>query len=945
MRNLLVILLFVLAPAVVFSQTGREVSGIVRDTSGQSVIAASVKLTSSKDTLFTRTDVNGNYVFRGVKSSQFLLTVTSLGYRNFNQKYLFKDGVTPIKINPITLKSRSNVLNEVVVTGAMPVTVKEDTVEYRASDYPVRENSVAEDILKKLPGVEVDKDGNVTTQGKSVTRVRVNGKDFFDGDLKTATQNLPADIIEKIQIVDDYGDQANVSGIKDGDPDKILNITISPSKNKGMIANMVAGAGSDAKKDADVSSNDGRYQATGMAHFMNNDKQFSVLVNLNNTNASLFDFVGGGNQRGGRFRAGGGMMGNSGSGITNTQAGGFNFRSDISKKISIYGNYSFQHRDNNTLQTSYSNTAGMNVVNNSSSDANTISDNHRFNFNLEYKMDSLNYLKVSPSVYYSKGNSNSITNAVIQEASRQDQKTIAQGNSDAPTLGGDILYNHRFVKPGRNLSLSFSVNHSKTNNDQDNDDTFRFYNAEDLGLYTDSASHRLINVENVRNNILTNLVYSEPLSKNSRLDFSYNLNRTSYDNSRITSLEGAGGYVPVDSLSNVFNYSFTTNQFGLSYRYDKGRLYNFSIGLSAQPTLLKGYSETSDVNVDRSGFNFFPTARFVYNFARTRSLNVNYSGSSSEPSYTQIQPVVDLSNPQRPVVGNPDLKSSFNQNINVRYNNFDPAGGSFFMVGLAANITSDKIVTDIVRRRQAVITGADTSYNLIQETRYLNTSGYYASNGFYSWSKPFADRKYTLHLNGSANFTNDVSFSDNEKNIGKTWSFSQGLRFQINPNQDIDITPGVSYRRSWVDYSLPASTDVKNSTVALSLSGKIYFFKTFIWGFDGSKNINNNLQASVNSNPLIINSYLEKEFFNRRGRLRFQGYDLLNQGVNVSTSDSGGIHSETSTNRLTRYFLVSFALRLNKFPGGVQPNNNFRGRGNGGFRPEGGGPPMGGPGF
>lgn len=931
MRNLLILLLFITLPGLLYGQGGRDVSGVVKDSTGTSVIAATVKLTSPKDTLFTRTDIDGNFIFRNVKSSQFLLSITSLGYRSFNQRYLFKDAATPLKLDPITLKIQSNMLSEVTVTGAMPVTIKEDTVEYRASDYPVRENSVAEDVIRKLPGVEVDKDGNVTTQGKSVTRVRVNGKDFFDGDLKTATQNLPADVIEKIQIIDDYGDQANVSGIRDGDPEKILNITISPSKNKGMIANMVAGGGTED-----------RYQVSGMGQFMNNNRQLAVLLNLNNTNANLFDFVGGGNQRGGRFRGGGGSGGGNSGGITNTTAGGLNYRNDFGSKISVYGSYSVQNRNTDINQNSLTKTSGsgIEVIDSAMSFSNNVNISHRFNFNLEYKIDSLNYLKVSPSVNYTGSSSDGYSSSVIQERSRQDQNTVSSSDSHSPAVGGDLLYNHRFVKPGRNLSFSLSLNNSTTKNDQDRDDDFRFYSAEDLGLYTDSSSHRLIRTDNERFNTTANITYSEPIGVYSRLDFSYNFNRSSYDNSRITQLEGAGGYVPVDSLSNVFDYSFTTNRFGLSYRYDRLKLYNFSIGLSAQPSLLKGYSETNGVRSRREGFNFFPNARFVYNFAKTRALNINYSGSSSEPSYNQIQPVVDLSNPQRPIVGNPDLKSAFNQTVNLRYNNFDPAAGTFFMVGVAGNITNNRITSNIVKIRQPVIESAgDTTFNLIQETRYLNTNGYYAANGFYSWSRPFAERKYTLHLNGSVNYTNDVSYSDNLENIGKTWSLSQGLRMQVNPNENIDITPGASYRHSWVDYSLPANFDTKNTTWSMSLSGRIYFLKSYVLGFDGTKSINQGFSSSITSNPLIINTYLEKQFFNKRGRLRLQGYDLLNQGTNVSSTQGENSYVESNSNRLTRYFMLSFAMRLNKFAGGsMNQDRDFRGGGRegGGMRREGG---------
>lgn len=206
MKRILPLIIGILTSCSVFAQTSRDISGVVKDSTGTGIIAATVKYIAGKDTSLTRTDIDGNFIFKGVKSSTFLLTVTSLGYEGLNKRFLYRDGDTPIKIDPITLKAVNRMLNEVVISGTPAVTIKEDTVVYRASDYPLRENALAEDLLKKLPGVEVDKDGNVTAQGKSVTKVRINGKDFFGGDVKTATQQLPADILESAQIIDDYRD-------------------------------------------------------------------------------------------------------------------------------------------------------------------------------------------------------------------------------------------------------------------------------------------------------------------------------------------------------------------------------------------------------------------------------------------------------------------------------------------------------------------------------------------------------------------------------------------------------------------------------------------------------------------------------------------------------------------------------------------------------------------
>ena len=909
MKKIYILILFIVTTHSLLAQSGREVKGVVKDSTGNSVIAATVKLVTSSDTLMTRSDGDGAFAFRNVKSSQFTVTISSLGYRTLNKRFLFKDGTTPLVLEPIVLKIESNLLNTVVVNGTPAVTVKEDTVEYRASDFPVRENSVVEDVLKKLPGVEVDKDGNVTTQGKSVTRVRVNGKDFFNGDLKTATQQLPADIIEKIQVIDDYGDQANVSGIKgDREPEKILNIQIRPDRNKGYFGRTVVGAG-----------NEDRYQLSGVGNIYDNDRQISAMANLNNNNANIFDFNGG--NRGGNRGGGGGGGGGNRDGITTNTSAGLNYRDELSKKVSVFGSYSFSIRDNNSLTNSFVQTNNprgtiFNTQNRSSDNENN---NHRFNFTLEYKPDSLNYFRFAPSFNYGSSSSASSSSSNQTGLIWQDQLTNSNNSSSSPNIGGNILFNHRFRKAGRNLSMYASVNGTNNESDSDVDNNIRYY--EDENVFTDSTLHRLIATDNKSLNLNGNVNYSEPISALSRIEFSYDYNYNKYDNSRITNvLDNFGASRQIDSLSNVYNYSFTTNRISLNYRLNH-KNYNLSLGVTAQPTLLTGHSISRKVSTDRSNFNLIPLARFTYKFARTRELNIFYSGRSNEPSFNQIQPVRDVTNPQRPVVGNPDLNAAFNHSLNIRYNNSDPVKGSSLFTNLSGSFTKDRIVSNTVLIR-------DTLNSLKQETRYLNANGFYSINGFYSWSRSFSDRKYRVFLNGSANYNNNISYADNVKNIGKNWVFTQRVRMQINPFEWLEVFPAARYTFNSNNYSLESSIDRNVTTWSLDLDGRVYFLKTFNIGYDLSKDFNSGYTGSVATNPLIVNTYLEKQFLkDKSATLRLQGFDLLKQGTNINRTISDNSISDSQTNRLTQYFMLTFTMRLQKFSG-VRSNGPMReGRG------------------
>ncbi|MGB4774660.1 MAG: outer membrane beta-barrel protein [Daejeonella sp.] len=906
MRKSLILLLLLCLNFAAFSQTQRDITGIVIDSTGVPIIAASVKIAAAEDTLFARTNIDGEFTFKGIKTSSFLITVSNLGYHTLNKKYLYNEGDSTIKLDPIILKYESKLLNEVIISGAPRVIIKEDTVEYKASDYKVRENALAEDLLKKLPGVEVDADGNVKAQGKAITKIRVNGKDYFGGDVKTATQQLPADIIDRIQIVDDYGDQANITGIRNGDPDKVLNIQIRPDKNKGYTAKGTVGGG-----------NRERYQAALSGNAFNNTQQFSFVGNLNNTNTSVFNFNGGGGggqrvQLGGR---GGQNNSNGGDGLTALGSIGLNYRDEWGKKLSSYGSYSYSNRNNDLIsnqvqQNNFQNTLIINDQNNTN---NTITNNHRFNWNLEYRIDSLNYIKFSPTVSYSSSKTNSLSKYVQNSNSQLSSQgfTLNDLNSETPSIGGSALINHRFPKRGRNLSLNLSLNNSKSSQDEDELNQYTNYNSSGN---TDVFLHQQQDIVNRSTNTGATLSYNEPLSRTSNLEFNYTYNNTKYKNERETlDLDAQGSPAVNTNLSNDYNYSFTTNRLGINYRVNQKK-YNYSIGAGIQPSVLDGNSILNTVSTPyrNTGFNIIPVARFSYNFSKTRSFNANYFGRANEPSFTQLQPVPDISNPQFTIIGNPNLNSEFNHTFNLRYNNSDFNTGSVLFTNLSTTFSENKIVSNIVRVN-------DPDLGLVQETRYLNTNGYFTVSGFYNFSKPLDERKYVFSINGSANYINNISFIDNNKNTGQNLILSQGLNVQINPAKWLEINPGTNYSYNKNSNDIVTNSNSEVSTWSLNFNSKTYFLDTWLVGTEFSKVYNSGYSSALGANPFIVNTYLEKQFFKgKTGSLRLQAFDLLNENTNVSRSVTANSITDSRNNRLSRYFMLSFTMKLQKFTG-VQP--------------------------
>lgn len=920
MKKTILALLFTVSASLLFAQSAYEVKGTVRDSAKQSVIAASVKLIAGKDTLFTRTNADGLFTFKSVKSGQFNLTVSSLGFENAFRKYEFNNGSGVLNLDPIVLKTAAKQLNEVVISGVKSIVVKEDTVEYRAADYKLKEDAQVEDLLKKLPGVEVDQNGNVKAQGKQITRVRVNGKDFFGGDVKTATQQLPANLIDKVQIVDDYGDQANFTGIKEGDPEKVLNIQIKPDKNRGYFARGTLGQG-----------NEGRYQANVSANYFNNTQQISVLGNLNNTNTSLFNFSGGGG--GGRIQIGGGggggtqiFVGNrggggGGDGITDVGSIGLNYRDEWGKKVSSYGNYSFANRDNSVIRTVLQQNinAGGTLNNNQNSISNTSNLNHRFNWNIEYRIDSVNYLKVTPYFNLAKSNSDSQTAfSFLQNGSTMtsDGTQLSTGSSETPNFGADALFNHRFAKKGRTGSISLTVNRNITNQDDDATNQTTYY----TGGNNSTFQRQQIANDNSNTGIRSSWSYIEPLTRTSSIEFNYNFSHTSYDNSRDTyGLDQAGNATYIPTQSRDFNYFFMTNRFGFNYRVNQKK-YNYAIGLGIQPSLLSGESVSNHTTSRRTALNLIPVFRYSYNFSKTKSFNASYNGRNNEPSFNQLQPVLDVSNPQFPILGNPELKAEFNHNINIRFNNFNFDKGDVIFTNLSANFTENKIVSNSVFQPGNKI-----------ETRYLNTDGYFNLMFFYNWSKPIADKKYTISINGMANYTNNINFVNGAKNIGKNTILMQGANFQINPVEWLEMAPGVSYTVNQNQFSLAGQNSTKVSNWNVTYNGKIYVKKTWILGGDFIKTINQGYGGALAVNPFIMNAYLEKQFLkNKAASLRFQVFDVYNQNTSVSRNVSGNSITDTRSNRLARYAMLTFSLKLQKYNGQAPNNMNMPMPGHGG---------------
>ncbi len=931
MKKILLIALGFFTSMQLMAQS-KGITGRVTDSTGEKGLEkATVKLVEKdvpKDTVATITKSNGEFSFEKIPQSAYTLIISYAGYKPMSKNF-FKPsaGVSNIDLGDLVLLADFKELDEVVVE-APAITMKEDTVEYRASAFQTKPNATTEDLLKKLPGVTVDRQGNITAHGKQVTKVKVNGKDFFSGDPKTATQEIPADMIDKVQVVDDYGDQANASGIRDGDAEKVINLQLKKDKNKGVFGRAMAGYGTDD-----------RYIAAAAINRFNNNQQLSLILNSNNNNTSTFrssDNGGSGQPLGG---GGGGL---SQTGITKLNSAGLNFRSDFGKRNSFYGSYTYSDRNTLTESLTSSNQTIYSILTNTEQTSTRKGGTHRAFGNLELWIDSFNYVKINPSFSYSEtntytDNSSKYYTSKIQTRADSNQTT---STANTPSFSTSLLYNHRFQKRGRNLSFRGELNLSGNESDQYKNNQTHMYDAS--GAWVSDSLQLRNTLQNNRNSgFNARITYTEPLSSDRFVDLTYNFNRNfSANNKQVYSKTPSTGsdYVFVDYLSNNYENDFNYNRISAAMRTVKKK-YNYSIGVLLQPVLLKGYSVTKDSAFSPiKNFNWFPIARFVYNFTKTKTFNFNYNGSAKQPSYDQLQPVLEESSQLKKSIGNPNLNPSTSHTFNTSFNDFNFSSGRIFLINLSYNFVNDQIVNKVTNYKDS--TGTATGATL---TTPVNVNGYYNTNLFFTFSKPYKNRKYVISTRSMVNYNNNVSiFNDvtttgnsqiigsDVKNIGHNWVWTQGLDFEYNLEW-LELRTGGSYNLNYSDYSATSNVNRLHS-ITLSNDARVDFGAGFILRWDFDYYIYKGLSSSLQKNVAMLNASLEKEILKKKnGVLKISGYDIFKQYTNISRTVSGDYVTDSRTNGLTQYFMFSFTYRFNKFKGasGQMQQNNFRRMGGG----------------
>ncbi len=944
MKHLIFIFIALLPALLLHAQfpPSGTIAGRLLDTANkQQLQGAGIRVVNANDTAHsenTLSQKDGSFIIKNIPLGSNVAYISFIGYETIKIRFHVSADSPSVFLGNIYVKQKSGLLANVTIQ-TPPITIKTDTVEYNANMYTVKPDANVEDLLKKLPGVDVDQNGNIKAQGETVQRVLVNGKRFFGDDPKMATQNLPPDVVDKIQVFDDLSDQSAFTGFDDGTRVKTINIITKKNKSKGYFGKVTVGAGNKGLyEDAlSLSRFDGNQQITLIGQGNNTNQQAFTIQDILGTSGS-----GGAMSRGyaGAAGNGGGSRGNSASGggggttggssrsfiqgalgtnnggsngITSTWAGGLNYRDDWSKKTQAYGSYFYNNLQVVTNQKST--TQNLFAANDSSTFDNenqlsvSRSVNQRFQFNIETTFDSSNSLIVRPNVSYQNTNSTSqSTENITTDKGAQVSNSVANANAANNGYNGnvDMVFRHRFKKKGRTFSIDENVSGNSNNG-----------NGTNFSVLTDSAGVDTTNQQYItRSNgygLSSTLAYTEPVGKNQMLEFTYNNTYTNSTASRYTYNfdDLTKTFSEIDTtLTNSFANTYVANRLVLNYlvRTDKMNL-NFGAGI--QLGKLSSLNETKDSTLTHSFTNLYPTVNFNYRFTKTKNLRINYSGRTTQPTVQQLEPVTDNSDPLNIKIGNPGLKQEFTNSLRLLYTSFNPVT----YVNTFASINASVIGNDIVNSTTILSNGAQ----IIQP---VNLNGAFNISGFFNYGFPVKKPKSNLNFTTNLTYTQGVSLVDAVINYTRNSTFGETFKWTTNLKKNFDMNFSATPTYNIATYSVQPTENANYFSNILSAEPTYYTKNGWILSSTFNYTSYSGRAAGYNTSVPLLNASIAKKFLkNQAGELKFFVFDILNQNVSITRNITENYIQDVQTKVLTRYFLISFIYNLRKF--GQQMPNMF----------------------
>jgi hypothetical protein len=825
-----------------------------------------------------------------------------------------------VDIGQIKLRQSATTLKTVEIKGAsIQVEQKGDTLQYNANAFKTTRDATAEDLIAKMPGITSDNTG-VKAQGEAVQQVLVDGKQFFGDDATLALKNLPAEVIDKIEVFDRLSEQSQFTGFDDGQTRKTINIVTRKGKNNGQFGRVYAGAGED-----------GLYAAGGNINSFKGDRKISLVGlsnNINQQNFSNEDLLGvtssssggqsGGNRGGGRGQRGGSNNFNVGqqSGISTTHSVGLNYSDVWGKKTEVTGSYFFNQSDNDritNLNRAYITQQDSGLVYGEYSRASSRNYNHRLNFRLEYTIDTANSVVITPRLSYQKNNSKSTLQGDYTARTNSLQSNIYNTNN-ADNAGyifsNSILYRHRFQKKGR--SLSVNLNTDVNNRDGDS----YLYSLND---YESSGETTVIDQQSDQYTdsytFSSNIAYTEPIGKRSQLQLSYTPSITKSKTDKQTYNLSEKGYTDLDTvLTNAFDNRYISNRGGISYRFNNRKL-NFNTSVNYQHAkLVSDQDFPYEFSVDRSFQNILPQATFNYRFEQGRNIRLMYRTSTDAPSISQLQNVIDNRNPLFLKTGNPELSQAYSHNVTVRYGRTNNQASTSLLFLVSGTFTKDYITNaSYIAPKDTILNGVILNRG-VQLSYPINVSGYNSVRTLLTYGLPVALLKSNMNLNTGFTYNRTPAVINDSRNLANNYGFSQGVVLSSNVSENLDFTFSYTANYTIVKNTLQKQSDNNYFNQTASLRLNWIFWKGFVFSSNLNNTLYRGLSAAYDQSIWFWNAGLGYKFLkDQKLEVKLNAFDILNRNSSISRDVTETYIEDRLTNVLTRYFMLTITYNIRNF--------------------------------
>lgn len=928
---------------------GFKLSGSLTDNDDQTtLISANVIITSVKDSADwkgTQSDLDGKFVFDNVRNGTYKLKITYIGYETTEQ--FVKISGTDKDLGNIKVKKGATMIRGVeVVEKEVRVEQKNDTSDYNAKAYKTNPDANAEDLVTKMPGI-TNENGTIKAQGEQVKKVTIDGKEYFGDDASMALKNIPADVVDRVQVFDRMSDQSNFTGFDDGNSQKAMNIVTKNNMNNGVFGKIYGGYGY---------LTDSRYSAGANVNWFKGDRRLSFIGLSNNVNQQNFSFqdilgmsgqtgggrmMGMGGPGGGRRGGGGGFGGNSAidnfmvnqqGGITTTHSAGLNYADVWGKlrKVKFTGSYFFNLADNNnssSLTRQYFNAGDSSTYYKENNNNTSRNINHRVNLRIEYVIDSMNTLIFTPKFSTQQ---NRQTNNIIGENSIAQTELMGttQSNYQSKNFGynasGDLVWQHKFRKQYRTISISAG---GTVNNKNGSSNQLAF------NTFADTSGNTALNQEAENKSqsytVNGNISYTEPAGKSGMIQISYVPSYTwniadketfNYDSTN-------GSYTVLDTLlSNKYNNQYMKQNGGLSYRV-KGKQWSLMLGVNGQYALLTGRNEFPySYTTRRDFFNVLPTLQFNYRFKNNSNLRVNYRTSTSAPGITQLQSVIDNSNPLLLSSGNPALKQTYSHFAMARYGFTNTKKGQSFFAFGSVNYTQNYVANStFIATADTVLNGDVVLHAGSQFTQPVNTKGNLTVNTFLNYGMPITKIKCNINFNAGFTYSRTPSLINTLSNWSNNYGVNGGLVLSSNINDKIDFTLSYFGNYNIVKNTLQTSSDNNYYTHSANLRFNWMFWKGFVFNTSVQNTLYAGVSQGYNQNIFLWNASLGYKFLKDKSlEVKASVNDILNQNSGVSRTVNDTYIEDTQTQVLKRYLLVSVTYTLKFYKKQEpKPGSNF----------------------